>query len=289
MLGFVTESKRGSSLMSKEDLLNRLVLVIATSMVLSCRAFVENASAEDDVTVTQIPIGDTWMFFGDSETAGPADESPTAVSQAVAFHNIWMGTFDNNVSLTVEGISGGASIQDTYDNYQQATGTVDATWINFQESGLHGPDSGLQTTSGQDTAEEFGDTFEAFIREIAHNSPRATISVETAFTFVSNDPDRDWTEYNAELKRRVAALANDGITVYVAEVAADIEALIASVGRNEVIQSDDLHYTGLGNLMVALSIYDALNYPVADLELALIADSDVAPSHKQAAIDVITN
>lgn len=228
-------------------------------------------------------VGPIWFFFGDSETDGRAYDEPTVVSQAVAFENIWNGTFPGqSYTSTIRGQGGGVTLLDTYEAFGGEPGTASATWINIQESGQHS-----QSGRGQENREDFGDTFEMFIRHIDETAPNAVITYETAFSFEPEEADRNWTEFNVELRDRVSLLAAEGIVVHLAEVAANIEELISRVGRYEVIQEDDGHYAGLGNLTAALSIYRALGYDVMGLDLSEIADTDISADLKSVALSVV--
>lgn len=242
------------------------------------------SSEREGFTVTPISVGDSWFFFGDSETDGRADTEPTAISQAVAFSNVWDATYGTAHTSTIFGEGGGITLLESYENYLSTAGTESATWISIQESGQHS-----QPERGQETPEDFGDTFELFVRHIDANAPNAVITYETAFSFSPEVPERNWTEFNTELRERVNLLAAEGIDVRIAEVAANVDDLIALVGRYEVIQDDDAHYTGLGNLVVALSIYSALGYDVKALDLSYISDSDVTGANKAAAVSVVAN
>ena len=254
-----------------------LILLLAVTLFVSCENTTNSQTPGTDPAVP-IDIGEVWFFFGDSETLGRADDEPTAISQAVAFENIWDGSFGSPYTSVIVGEGGGITLKESYENYLATAGTDDATWINIQESGRHG-----QSGRGQEDPQDFGDTFEQFVRHIDANAPGAVITYETAFSFEPHIAERNWTAFNAELRQRVALLAAEGIVVHLAEVALHIEELITQLDRYDVIQDDDGHYTGLGNLMVALSIYRALGYDVTALDLSGIADDDVSPQHKAAA------
>lgn len=258
-----------------------LVLLLAVNLFVTCDNTTNSQSPGTDPAVP-LDIADVWFFFGDSETDGRAYDEPTAVSQAVAFENIWDGSFGSPYTSVIFGEGGGITLKESYENYLATAGTDDATWINIQESGRHG-----QAGRGQEDPQDFGDTFEQFVRHIDANAPDAVITYETAFSFEPHIAERNWTAFNTELRERVTLLAAEGIVVHLAEVALHIEELIAQLDRYDVIQSDDAHYTGLGNLTVALSIYRALGYDVTALDLSGIADDDVSPQHKAAAQAVI--
>jgi hypothetical protein len=49
------------------------------------------------------------------------------------------------------------------------------------------------------------------------------------------------------------------------------------------------HYTGLGNLMVALSIYDSLGYDIHSLDLSGIPNSEISSADKQLCVNIINS
>lgn len=227
-------------------------------------------------------LGLAWMFLGDSQTGGRA--SGEVISHVTAFKAIWDKTYpsQNVPSPHADGVSG-RFLSQTAAYYAEQSERTNRTWVHFQESGN-------QNGSGQATAAEFGTTFEAFVRQIRTQSPNAIISTETAFSFGrESDDNRNWDAYNTVLKQKVAALAADGIKVYVAEVDRNVKALDAAVGaRNVWFQSDEgnaYHYKGLGNLLVALSIYDAMGYDVNALDLSGI--TSVTADHKAKCLEIV--
>jgi hypothetical protein len=227
-------------------------------------------------------VGLRWMFLGDSQTGGRA--SGEVLSHVTAFRAIWDRSFPDkaNEAVHVDGQSG-RHLAATEDHYESRSERGDRTWVHFQESGG-------QDGAGQTSAAQFGVTFEAFVRKIKAQSPNAIISTETAFSFGrESESGRDWGPYNSVQRQKVEALAEDGIKVYVAEVDRDVKALDALVGAGNVwFQRDEnnaYHYKGLGNLLVALSIYKALGYDVNALDLSGI--TSVSAADKAKCLEVI--
>ena len=101
------------------------------------------------------------------------------------------------------------------------------------------------------------------------------------------------------MRAKIAQLASEGIAIHLAEVDRNIKELVArkraqlgtTAGQQAVWgdtnNSIGRHYTGLGNLMVALSIYKALGFDVNALDLSGIPDSQVGASDKQLCLDII--
>ncbi len=222
------------------------------------------------------------MLLGDSQTGGRA--SGEVISHVTAFRAIWDRSFPTlaNESAYINGESG-RRLQATADHYAARSDRGNMTWVHFQESG--GQDGG-----GQSTAAEFGVTWEAFVRRIHAESPNAVISTETAFSFGrESTAGRDWGPYNVVLREKAALLAQQGITVIVAEVDRNIKALGTDIGAQNVwFQSSEpnaYHYKGAGNLMVALTIFDALGYDVNRLDLGGI--TSVSTEWKAKCLEII--
>ncbi len=232
--------------------------------------------ASDTITLTlpaTIDLGSNWMFFGDSETDGRANE-PSANSQVIAFRNIWNQTYSDSKSPFVNGFSG-RTLQGTYNYYLTRSDRNAATWVHFQESGF-------QDTS-QDTPEEFVAIFDLMVRSIVQATPNVVISTETAYSFEAEaELGRDWMQHNVQMRTKIDELRGESINVYIAEVDRNIKELVsrkrvelgATLGQRSVWSdaNDSIgrhrHYTGLGNLMVALSIFDALGYDANGLDLS---------------------
>jgi len=238
-----------------------------------------------------VDIGEQWIFLGDSETGGRANE-PKAESQVIAFNNIWNQTFSVSLSpLKTNGVSG-RSLQGTYDYYLSMTNGGDATLVHFQESGSQ--------NSTQDTPSKFVANFDAMVRNIAAVSPNAVISTETAYSFeMPIGGNRDWTQHNIQMRAKIAELANERIIVHLAEVDKYIKELVAQkrvqLGQDagqQIVWGDTdnsiaRHYTGLGNLMIALGMFDALGYDVNTLDLSDIPNDQVSADDKQLCISII--
>ncbi len=236
------------------------------------------------------PLGRVWQFFGDSETEGRANEV-SARSHVLAFTSIWDRTFFDSVSTYSNGV-GGRTLPETYISYRGYSQRDQATWVHFQESGYQGSD--------EDTLEEFLDTFESMVRDISATTPNAVISAETAHSFeAESEPFRDWTQYNSEMKNKISVLASEGITVFLAEVDRNIKELVASkrdelgfdAGQQSVWgdsnNSIGRHYTGLGNVMLALSIYASLGYDIYSLDLSAILEEEVSSADKQLCVEIV--
>ena len=255
-----------------------------------------SSAASDEIVLTQpdptLELGNNWIFLGDSETVGRANEIATK-SQVDAFENIWNQTFSTPPTVYVDGI-GGRKLQGTFDEYGSIINRGNATLVHFQESGSQ--------DSTQDTPEKFTAVFEEMVRAIVADSPFAVISVETAYSFeVESSTNRYWLHHNALMREKVAELKAEGINVYIAEVDRNIQELInqkridlGTDAGQQIVWGDTnnsiaRHYTGLGNLMVALSIYDALGYDVNQLDLTGIPSSEISASDKQLCINIINS
>lgn len=227
-------------------------------------------------------LGRHWMFLGDSQTGGRARGEVT--SHVTAFRAIWDRSFPAQADeeAHIDGESG-RILSATASHYTGRPDRSARTWVHFQESGG-------QSGSGQNTAAEFGATWEAFVRRIKRESPHAIISTETAFSFGrEGEGGRNWDPYNVVLRQKLAALAKEGIQVRLAEVDRNIKALDAAVGARQVwFQADEpnrYHYKGLGNLMIALSIFDALGYDVATLDLSGI--TSITAAEKARCVEIV--
>ena len=241
-----------------------------------------------ELTVTTLgdglDLGDTWFFFGDSQTDGRATDDPTAESHAIAFENIWSDTFGGTINSTIVGEGGGITLLESHDNYTATAGTDNATWVHVQESGSNG-----QAGRGQEDPEDFGDTFEAFMRDIHSNTPDAVISYETAWTRDPNDSGALWYEFNDEMRRRVKLLARDGIIVHIVESEFFILKAIDENTFYDVVLTDDVHYTGFGNFVIAVAMYRALGYSVEDLTFGNIATSDVSIAQQDYTVSAVSS
>lgn len=245
---------------------------------------------------TPVELGTRWMAFGDSETNGRAYED-SAKSQIIAFQNIWEQTQISPQSVFVNAI-GGRNLDGTHSAYTSMYSylTSPVTWFHFQESGGQ--------SSTQDTPEEFVAVFENMIRSIIINSPNAAISTETAYSFEAEDmtnPSRDWTAHNILMRLKVEELKAEGIALYLAEVDRNIQELVrrkrVELGETDGQQSvwgdenDSIkrHYTGLGNFMVALSMFYALGYDITTLDHSAIVNSEVSLDDKKLCIEIVNS
>ncbi|MDB5104056.1 MAG: Por secretion system C-terminal sorting protein [Fibrobacteres bacterium] len=223
-----------------------------------------------------VPLGLDWIHVGDSETGGRAEGA--VLSPGTAFKTIFASTYARNPDLLAMGISG-QPLAGTKAMYNGRAEKSSASWVHFQESGN-------QNLDGQRTPAEFGGTFLAMVRTVRAGSPKAVISTETAYSFRREAQDfRDWTEYNSVLRAKVAALQSEGIRVHIAEVDRNIKDLVARIGFSAAILPDGGHFAGVGNLLAALSIYDALGYDVTKLDLGGI--TEVTSAHKAICLEII--
>jgi hypothetical protein len=221
------------------------------------------ATVVEDPPSPPVDIGNAFMFLGDSQTGGYG--SGSTINPPTAFRAIWDETQTPPSSQHVNG-EGGRSLVQTNAYYTLRGDKGTRTMVYFQESGG-------QEEPGQETAGEFGDTFDDFIAEIISNTPTAVIVTETAFSFGREEEDwRDWTTYNTEQAARVATWGGLGTTIYVSQVNRNILRLQEILTPGEVWfqlgEGNDFHYKDAGNLMVALSMFDALGYDMDDLDLS---------------------
>lgn len=228
-----------------------------------------------------LPLGNVWRFFGDSQTAGAAEESSVR-SHAVALRNVWQGSFGQPwPTVSIHGI-GGCSLAQSTERYASLTQDekLATTFIHFQESGN-------QQIDGQRTAAEFVATFETFVRTVAQGSPNAIISYETAYSFQREAlAGRNWNPYNVALRDKIIALRDQGFVIHLTDTDVKEKELVAALGFSAVIKEDGGHYRGNGNLLIALSILSTFGYDVAALNLSLIPDGQVTPAHKQLCVSI---
>ncbi|WP_321367555.1 hypothetical protein [uncultured Desulfuromusa sp.] len=221
-------------------------------------------------------IGTTWGFWGDSQTDGRASEASSCTSSPECIGNI-LGTSPTEIN----GV-GGRSLDGSHAAYDGYAGKAELSWVHFQESGN-------QDLTGQATAAAFGTTFEADMTNIASDSPSAVISYETAFSFGREaEAYRDWTDYNLQLYDSVETLSGSGVTVIVADVDANIKRLQDVYTPSAVwYQSGDTneyHYTELGNFMVAVTVINSLGFDLDALDYSGVADLDA--DQRAAAISI---
>lgn len=204
-----------------------------------------------------------WGFYGDSQTEGTGPDAnwhrPPTVFQA-----IWEASgLLAPLAVTVEGFSG-RSLAGTRAAFDADT-YAGTPWIHAQESGN-------QDLDGQRTAAEWGATFRSFMTSIATRFPAAVISYETAYNFRRDAEQwRNWDAYNAELDASIATLATQGVNVIKVDTNSKVLAAVAALGYETICYSDTdshaYHYNPTGNLLVVLTMFDALGYDVASLNL----------------------
>lgn len=232
------------------------------------------ATARPDIGA--LDVGSDWMHVGDSQTGGRAHGA--VLSPGTAFKTIFTSSFGRSPTLWAKGISG-QPLSATLAMFNGRAEKTSATWVHFQESGN-------QNEAGQRTPAEFGETFLAMGRAVKAGSPKAVISTETAYSFRREAlPYRDWTGYNTVLRAMVARLQSEGIRIVIAEVDRNIKELVRRVGFSTAILPDGGHYSGVGNLLVALSYFDALGYDVAKLNLGGIIE--VPDDQKSICLEII--
>jgi len=228
-----------------------------------------------------VALGDSWGAFGDSQSSGYG--TGTTQNPIAALKDIWDRTQTPPTTYVVNG-SGGRSLAGTDTYYGTRAERTGFTFVYFQESGD-------QEETGQLTAAEYGDTFDTFITEINGNTPNAKIVTETAFSFGREATQyRNWDAYNTELRARVAAWALLGTKIYISEVDRNIKALDLAIAGNvwfSSVESNSYHYKDAGNLIVALSLLDALHHPMAGLDLSGI--TNVTTAQKDACLQVIAD
>lgn len=238
--------------------------------------------------------GTLWMFFGDSQTAGRWTSGTNTVNHGAAFKAIWDNKYPGNtVTVYSNGVSG-RDLPTTITAYNdRTTGTPNkstATMVWVQESG------NINFT-GQSTTAAFKTTFKDFWRTVNTNTPNAVKLYETAFSFgrgpapiVPAEDNRDWTDWNTALREAVTELAGEGITVRIIETDAAIKALQQLTPATEVwferghASGNEFHYRGLGNAMVAVAGFDALNISLTLADLSGL--NDVSNAEAQLLLDV---
>ncbi|MBT4792611.1 MAG: SGNH/GDSL hydrolase family protein [Halobacteriovoraceae bacterium] len=238
----------------------------------SCTAVVSNSTGKD--------LGQNWMFLGDSQTAGRANQNPSVGSHAIAFETLYAS---DQINARVLGV-GGRHLAGHQTAYDQASSLAGLTWVHFQESGN-------QNKADQRTVTEYITTFENFVRGIHAKSPSAIISTETAFSFGREEQSyRNWDTYNIALKEKIVELASDGIIVYLSSVDEMIKLADAEFSPENIWfqsgQENAYHYTGLGNFIVALSLYQALGFNLTELDLDLIPTTDISSNDKLRALNL---
>ena len=241
----------------------------------------------------QSPVGKNWYFLGDSQTIGRAKQKESR-SHALIVKKIWQDTFKTNVSQLVDGESG-RTLEGTMKAYMKTPNPEYFTWIHIQESGNQ-----LSGGGTQNTPEKFAVQLELFLREVNKRSPDALISLETAYSFEAYSiKGRDWTKYNTKIIEVTNRLKNDGIIVHLVPVDTNINSLV-KIKRNQLgftagqqsVWGDvgnriKRHYTGLGNFMIALSIFDTLGIDLYSLDLSSIPLHEITKDDKELCIKIL--
>lgn len=217
-----------------------------------------------------------WMFLGDSQTAGRA--TGTTESHRTAFDRIWDTKYpSNSATLYQNGVSG-RDLPSTVTHYNGRPERLDRTMVWVQESGN-------QNFTGQDTAAAFKTTLMDFWRSVNTNTPSALKIYETAFSFGREaEAFRNWDTYNTALREAKTELASEGITLRIIETDEAIKDLQALLTPGDVWfqagDANEYHYKGLGNLMVAMAGFKAMNISLTLADLADIAEvNDTNKNH----------
>lgn len=247
-------------------------------------------------------LGLKWMHIGDSQTDG-RPPGPLTKSDATAFYAIYLANFpgttppDTSAGRYRNGGSGrrlGGTGESTTSHYLSRGERLDRTFVRQQESG------GQTTTEGdggQENPAQFKATFKAFWQLVHSITAGAKKLTQKAFSFWREaTAGRNWDPYNDVLVEAVSELlAEDGIEVLVSEVPRNAKKLVELLGNDQAAR--DLvsypsshgwayHFTGLGNVMAALSDFHALGYNVAALNLSVL-ESEVSAAHLQLCKDVV--
>lgn len=269
------------------NIINQLLLTVIITALATNQAFSEiNGTTSQDV-------GDNWAFLGDSQTSGRAKQKH-AISHAIIAKNIYEDTFNTRVYQLINGKSG-RTLEGTFNAYENLTNPNQLSWIHIQESGNQ-----LSGKGSQATPEKYSSQLSAFLLSIAKNSPNAIVTIETAYSFEAESMiGRDWSEHNKALIETVNDLNNAGLNVSIIDIDKNIKSLVntkrrelGKVSGQQAVWGDKdnkikRHYTGLGNLMVALSIFDKLSFDVGKLNLSSIPDSEISQLDKQLCINIL--
>ncbi len=254
--------------------------------------FLFNSTARDQIIAEfelsmEMPVSlpASWFAYGDSQTGGRASETNTE-SPMLAFEQIWIDSGFGTPTSSFDGVSG-ATLGDAQVRYNNNAPHSNPSWLHFQDSGSQKSETATQ--------ELFGDTLDTFVNtafaELTNDA--SIISTETAFSFGrEGEAGRNWDGYNQELRDRLALQEAAGKTVYIAEVDANIKALQTELTPGDVWfqngETNAYHYKGLGNLMVALSMYDAFGYDVDTLDLTGITEEGTITSERKTlCLDII--
>lgn len=237
------------------------------------------------IVAAALDPGLLWGFWGDSQTAGRWTPGTNTENHSLAFKAIWDNKYPgNSVAVYSNGVSG-RDLPTTITHYNGRDERLNRTMVWVQESG------NINFT-GQSTTAAFKTTFKDFWRSVNTNTPSAIKLYETAFSFgrEAEGFPRNWTDWNTALREAVTELAGEGITVHIIETDAAIKALQLLTAATEVWfeanhpSTNEYHYRGLGNAMVAVAGFDALNIPLVLADLSGL--NDVSAAEAQLLLDV---
>lgn len=235
-----------------------------------------------------VSLPDARFMIGDSQVLGAA--SGIATSSVTAFQALWAELFAGTPTYTALGGSG-----------RELQGHIAALQANWGVSGTPrpGPDwvhimeTGNQNMDGQRTPAEYGATWVAGVQWIVSRSPNAVMSAEIPTSFGRiGEIWRDWRAYGEELRRRVAALATQGITVHLIETDSRIRALEKKLTPAVVWypppDGRQYHFTEVGNLMVAMTMLWHLGYNTNALTFtSILAEGTITQAQIDACNDVL--
>ncbi|MCP3922796.1 MAG: LamG domain-containing protein [Desulfobacterales bacterium] len=273
------------------------------------RYYLKALSAEDikklydEKVASPVDVGLSWAFMGDSQTTGQAVDTPDVLSSAVAVDNIWKSIYpDQQATLDNRGWGSHSLYMSWKDGWHKCYNAIEPkdtlSWVHFQESGSF---VRSDRDSHQTTLEDYKATLDGFINDIRLGSPNAVISTETAFSYGRTYPD--WTEYNAHLRAKVAELKSQNVNI----ILIDIDKLIKYAQSSEGFGDPHLlwyfpgdavpyHYTGLGNYIIALAIYDGLGFDISNWDEALsndliskVPNDQISSAQKTKCIEIVKN
>lgn len=255
-------------------------MMVRSGAVAHLRRFRPTQTPSPSPSPVELPS--SWLHVGDSQ-AGGRETEPTAVNPFDIFRAIWIASgYDAPTDTDDHGQSGrGTPLSFTRALASDITGTP---WVHMQ-------DSGSQNIDGQRTASEWGASFQSGMESVNTQWPGALLSWETAYSFSDArkaEPYRNWDTYNTELRARVTTLAGLGISVTIVESERNIIDLVAEIGYDTVCFPDDdpnaYHYQGIGNFIIALSMFEAFGYDVTALDHSGI---NLNSTHKSAAVAIV--
>lgn len=242
---------------------------------------------------------------GDSHTAGRSVLT-NATSPSVALRAILAASGITAPSTYIVDGVGGRSLAGT-------VAALAATTVPSTSPGVFLQESGNQDQAGQRTPLEFGATVEAWARAMYVRFTNPFLTHETATSFQRiGEQWRDWEttarwadwgypnqaaaiSYNAELIRRAALLANEGINIMVIRVAEFIAELISQIpGGYSAIEepSNPYHFDGVGNVGIALLRLKAFRYNPRDLDISTVVthtNTTTDASYKALLLNILDN